>query len=330
MKAPSKDWKEDVAADEEKRFNEYAEKIVEIQKKKSAIFGNGRALHRKMICGLLAKLQVFENLPEYASQGLFAKPGVHDAWIRISNGGVDVKSDSLPDIRGFAIKVLGQNSPSALGNGNTQNQDFTLINQSAFSFPKSAPFIALVLAASESPFALLTLMLGTYGIIGGVQKIIKTVKTFGKPFSGFMTETFYSAAPIACGEYAARVRLIPVAAKPNLTPNNSDLSLDIKKALAKDSVEFNLQLQFFVDEKVTPIEDASVDWLESESPYVTVAKLTIPSQNLDSEESKALADKMEKTFFDPWNAFLAHRPLGDVMRARKVVYYASQKGRGAN
>ena len=68
----------------------------------------------------------------------------------------------------------------------------------------------------------------------------------------------------------------------------------------------------------------------SESPYVTVAKLTIPSQNLDSEESKALADKMEKTFFDPWNAFLAHRPLGDVMRARKVVYYASQKGRGAN
>jgi hypothetical protein len=69
MKAPSKDWKEDVAADEEKRFNEYAEKIVEIQKKKSAIFGNGRALHRKMICGLQAKLQVLEKLPEYASQG---------------------------------------------------------------------------------------------------------------------------------------------------------------------------------------------------------------------------------------------------------------------
>jgi hypothetical protein len=330
MKAPSKDWKEDIAADEEKRFNGYAEKIVEIQKKKSASFGNGRALHRKMICGLQAKLQVMDNLPEYARQGLFAKPAIYDAWIRISNGGVDVKPDGVPDIRGFAIKVLGQNAPSALGNGNTQNQDFTLINQSAFSFPKSAPFIDLVLAASESPFALLKHMLGTYGIIGGFQKIAKTVKTFGKPFSGFMTETFYSSAPIACGDYACRVRLIPVAAKPNLTPNKSDLSTDIKKALATEAVEFSLQLQFFVDEKITPIEDASVDWLETESPYVTVAKLTIPSQSLDSAEAKSLAEKIEKTIFDPWNALLAHRPLGDVMRARKVVYYASQKGRGAN
>ena len=34
MKVPSKDWREDIAADEEKRFNEYAEKIAEIQKKK--------------------------------------------------------------------------------------------------------------------------------------------------------------------------------------------------------------------------------------------------------------------------------------------------------
>ncbi len=330
MKAPSKDWKEDIASDEEKKFNEYAEKIAEIQKKKSVAFGNGRALHRKMICGLRAKLQVMDNLPEYAKQGLFVKPASYDTLIRISNGGVDVKPDAVPDIRGFAIKVLGQNAPSALGNGNTQNQDFTLINQSAFSFPKSAPFIALVLAASESPFALLKHMIGTYGLIGGFQKIAKTVKTFGKPFSGFMTETFHSAAPIACGEYAARVRLIPIAAKPNLTPNKSDLSVDIKNALATETVEFNLQLQFFVDEKITPVEDASVDWLESESPYITVAKLVIPSQNLDSADAKTLAEKIEKTLFDPWNALLAHRPLGDVMRARKVVYYASQKQRGAN
>jgi hypothetical protein len=33
--------------------------------------------------------------------------------------------------------------------------------------------------------------------------------------------------------------------------------------------------------------------------------------------------------FDPWSGLLAHRPLGEVMRARKVAYLVSQKGRGA-
>jgi len=33
--------------------------------------------------------------------------------------------------------------------------------------------------------------------------------------------------------------------------------------------------------------------------------------------------------FDPWQALMAHRPLGEVMRARKAVYFASQKERGA-
>jgi hypothetical protein len=37
----------------------------------------------------------------------------------------------------------------------------------------------------------------------------------------------------------------------------------------------------------------------------------------------------EKSVFDPWQALAAHRPLGDVQRARKVVYFESQKGRGA-
>jgi hypothetical protein len=38
---------------------------------------------------------------------------------------------------------------------------------------------------------------------------------------------------------------------------------------------------------------------------------------------------VEAAIFDPWGALMEHRPLGDVMRARKVVYYASEKERGA-
>jgi hypothetical protein len=35
-----------------------------------------------------------------------------------------------------------------------------------------------------------------------------------KPFRSFARETFFSAAPIACGSYAASLRLVPVGDPP--------------------------------------------------------------------------------------------------------------------
>jgi len=96
---------------------------------------------------------------------------------------------------------------------------------------------------------------------------------------------------------------------------------------AGEPLRFRLQLQFFVDEARTPIEDASVDWPEEVAPYVTVGVLSLPPQDPGSAEGKALAAAAETTAFDPWRALMAHRPLGEVMRARKVVYYQSQAGR---
>jgi hypothetical protein len=40
-----------------------------------------------------------------------------------------------------------------------------------------------------------------------------------------------------------------------------------------------------------------------------------------------LAADIEAAAFDPWAALMEHRPLGEVMRARKVVYFQSQSGR---
>jgi hypothetical protein len=88
-------------------------------------------------------------------------------------------------------------------------------------------------------------------------------------------------------------------------------------------------LQFFVDEASTPIEDASVDWQDSIAPYVTVARLGIPQQEFADDAARQFDAQVEAAAFDPWSALMDHRPLGDVMRARKVVYFASQKTRGA-
>ena len=55
----------------------------------------------------------------------------------------------------------------------------------------------------------------------------------------------------------------------------------------------------------------------------------LPAQDLAADDGHAFADQVEGCVIDPWQALAEHRPLGDVQRARKVVYYASQRGRGA-
>ena len=206
---PSTQWQEKVAADEAQRFAAYAQQFAAIQTRKSKKYGVGRALHRKQITAAQGTLDVLPNLPPFARQGLFAKPARLDVWVRLSNGGMDHASDRVPDVRGFALRVLGVRGDSALGNGPAVSQDFALINQEVFAFPQSGEFVDFVVAASRGNASLLRFLVQRYGWLGGPARLLKLASTMAVPFRGFAAQTFFSAAPIACGAYAARVRLVP-------------------------------------------------------------------------------------------------------------------------
>ena len=323
----STEWREVVAADEAQRFAGYGQQFAELQARKSKKFGTGRALHRKQLTAAQGELEVLSDLPAFARHGLFAEPGKFEVRVRLSNGGMDRAPDRTPDIRGFAFKVLGVKGDSALNNGPAKSQDFTLINQEVFGFASSEEFVSFVLAAAKGNGALLKHLIRRYGLLGGPARLIKLFKTVGKPFGGFATEALYSAAPMACGPYAVRVRLVPGAANGVATPGASaDWGADFAARLARQALQWDLQLQPFVSEAQTPIEDASVNW---SSPYTTVARLKLPLQDSASRKGQTLLAQVEAEVFDPWQALAAHRPLGDVQRARKVVYFESQKGRNA-
>ena len=324
--APSTAWKETPAADEAQRYAQYAKQFETIQARKSKKYGEGRALHRKQITAATGSLEILDTLPKFATHGLFASPGTYEVWVRLSNGGMDKASDRTPDIRGFSLRVLGVQGDSALGNGPAKSQDFTLINQEKFAFSGSDEFVGFVVAASGGGGALIKYLFKRYGLLGGPKRILNMVQAMKKPFGGFATEPMFSAVPIACGPYAVRVRLVPSESNGPATPGaDTDWGADFAARMAKQALTWDLQLQPFVNETITPIEDASVNWT---SPYVTVARLTIPKQKSDSAKGKVLAERVEAAVFDPWQALVAHRPLGDVQRARKVVYFQSQKGRG--
>ena len=328
MAQPSTAWQEKVAPDEAERFARYAAAFAEMQRRKSERFGPGRALHRKQVLGLAGRLEVLPGLPEHARHGLFASPGSHDAWVRLSNGSADRAPDRRPDVRGFAVKVLGLRGPGALG-GETTSQDFLLINHPAFAFPRSDEFVELVLAAGKGGGALLAHVFRRYGPVGGARFLARFARSIGRPFSGFATEPFYSAAPIACGPYAARVRLLPAS-----TAGDPGRGRRLGRRLPPPARRRRPGLR-----PPAPV-------LHRRAGHAHRGRLgglargggalpapwpgwSLRSARPASRSTSRCRGASRAAIFDPWPALAAHRPLGDVMRARKVVYFASEKGRGA-
>jgi hypothetical protein len=324
MKTASTQWQETVGADEETRFERYGRELVEMQRR---VGGSGRALHRNQRLGLRAAFEVLGDLPAHARHGMFATPRRCEAQIRLSNGSALQQADHKPDVRGFAVKVVGVEGPGALGSA-THAQCFLFINTPAFAFRTAEAFMGVVLAAARGPLPLVGHIIKQHGVIGGLKHARELGKGLGKPFAGFAREAFHSAAPIACGPYAVKLRLMPVGDGAPAA-RRGDWGHDMTARLAKGELRWELQLQFFVDAAITPIEDPTVVWPESESPFVTVARLVAPAQDPDTADGKALGQQIEAGTFDPWLALAEHRPLGEIMRARKVAYFASQQARGA-
>ncbi len=315
MAGPSTAWREQIDPDEDARFARQAEKIAAAHKAKAAKYGQGRFLHRKPIFAARGTFEVLPNLPDHARHGLFAAPKAYRAVVRLSNGGMEVQANAKPDIRGFAIKVEGASGASSLG-GTTDHQDFLLVNQESFGARTSDEFVDVIAALAKGQGALLWHLIRTHGLGGGFARVKLLTAVLGKPFSGFATETFNSLAPVAVGPYAAKVGLIPASAP---AANRKDFEQDMKDRIAAGPVTFTVALQFFTDEATTPIENPTVVWPQAKSPFVPVARLTLTEA----------AEGVEAMRFDPWGGLADHRPLGELMRARKVAYYTSQKGRGA-
>ncbi|MEZ5184502.1 MAG: hypothetical protein R2720_02050 [Candidatus Nanopelagicales bacterium] len=311
---PSTDWTEDVSDDEDARHAAFAETIVGLQSRISRKAGPGRAFHRKQVAALRGRLTVPGDLPAYAAHGLFAQAGEYAVVIRMSNGAMVPQPDAVPDIRGFALSVRGLAAPGALGTA-TDRQDFLLINRPAFGFRDSRDFAELVPVAIRGQSALLSHLTSKHGIVGGGVEMARQVAGLARPFSGFATSDFHSCAPVAWGPYAAHVHVQPVGAGRNLLAWR-DFGGDIRNRIARAPLRWNLQAQFFTDPDTTPIEDGRRAW---RSPKVTVGLL--------QAEDLANPDEIAIDHFDPWMALVEHRPLGEIMRARRAAYVASFRNR---
>jgi hypothetical protein len=156
---------------------------------------------------------------------------------------------------------------------------------------------------------------------GVLLAAVENLRDMKRPFTGFATSEFFSIMPVTFGDYAARLKLC-AASTTTARAARDDWARDIYARLAEGDLEFPFQAQFFEDEDRTPIEDPAARW---DAPWLTLARLHVPAQKQQAD----LDQIIEHSDFDPWAGAPAHRPLGELMRARKAAYFASRRGRGA-
>jgi Catalase len=319
---------ETVTADEATRYEGYGKELAELQQKRVAKAGGTlqRALHLKAHTGAAGEL-VINAAPESARVGVFASPGQRfPVYVRFSNGSSSGQPDKAPDVRGFALKLVGvPGKKLILGLENAQTQDFLFINDPALPFRDPEEFMAFVRAAKDGPALMIPRLFSGVGF-GRALSILKRALSSPKVLS-FATHAFHTAAPLSLGTAAVKLGLFPLPA-PSVPASSGDHYLrdDLVLRLKGGPLAWSLRAQLFSDEQSTPIEDASVVW---PGPWVELATLTLPKQDLDSPKGKEISALVESFSFDPWHAIAEHRPLGAIMRARAVAYKFSVIARSA-
>jgi hypothetical protein len=265
-----------------------------------------------------AEFIVPDGLPEAHRVGLFAVPRTYPAWIRFANAASD--SDRERDIRGMSIQVTnvaGENLAPEAG-----TQDFVLNSHPVMIAGTTRDFLDL-LRATEA---------------GGVRRIAYFLTHINSARIGaaarqnpschldiqYWSTTPYQFGPNRIVKYAVRPTSRRTSKKPD-TLTDTYLTDNMRAHLDQEEATFDFLIQFHVDDRRTPIEDAAVEWQVKDSPYHRVGLIKIPRQRFDDAERSR---RGEQIAFNPWHCLSAHTPLGGMNRARREIYRAMADFRG--
>jgi hypothetical protein len=296
------------------------------------------------------EFEILGGTPSEYAQGIYAKPGRHEAMVRFSNGTNHVGGDQfLGPITGIGLKVFGIEGKTLLEDEpDSHTFDYALINHPVFFVNTVAHYVfiqSLFAGLGLPPPAHLTLEERQAGLhrilynfvtgkgtlppeqwaweeLGAFLNLAQT-----KPVN-LLLSTYWTMGAVRHGDYVAKVRAAPVQA---FADRVEQRALDLTSAeqvfrptlvaeLRKRPYEFDIQVQLCTDLAQMPVEKTTVRWPESLSPYVTVAKLRLPQQDIGGEDN---FEKMDKTSMTAWRVTEPHRPLGSIMRSRKEVYRQS-------
>ena len=320
-----------------------------------------RPFHAKAHGCVKAVFSPVENLADYSGVG--EDPGIlkpigstYDAIIRFSNAKGEMLADTGDDLKGFAMRIFnvsGTRLRSTVSGFNYQgeasSQDFLLTN-APVHFAKDAQEMVEFAEFITQPGSIIKSLL-PWKLRGFQQKLGNAFKALGdikdQQTDSVLKSNYYSRTPFAVGKRAAKFWISPapcdwqpqdskapfILQNPNhplakrtplkKTPSTSrhHYREELVESLGKSDFCFDFNVQFQVDPSRQCIEEADIEWKEEEAPSIRVAQIRIPKQVFATPDNDRACESLG---FNPWNGLEAHRPLGNMNRARETVYYEVQ------
>ena len=289
-----------------------------------------RVSHAKAHGAAVGELVVLDNLPEPLAQGLFRPGARYPVIARLANVPGELESDAVGTQRGMAIKILDVEGERLAGHADA-TQDFVLDTGNRFAAGTAAQFLMnhrMLEHAPQIPDALKAAVSSASRTgnkaLHAVGADSAMLDFFGHSRVHPLAEAYFTQAPIRYGDHVAKLAIVPVSreqrelADDAIDRQDSDgLRTATVSYLREHAAEFEIRVQLCTDLETMPIEDASKEWPEEKSPYRTVARLTLPTQDAFSPPRRKFVDGLS---FSPAHSLAAHRPLGSIMRARLRAY----------
>lgn len=284
----------------------------------------------------LSRMPGSSDVRERLARGIFGRPGTYPAIVRFANADGGHRDDRWRDVRAlsFAIEVAS----NVLG-GATR-LDFSMNSATIFPINDAHAFAIAVRVLSAQGFrakfrAFRSL---SWSDVRGLLRTMRLGKKQqkGTPLLPYQQLRYWSTVPYQHGERdAIKYSAIPGEnpARP-LQPGPNRLQDEIVRHVNEDDrmSEFTFSLQLLEPEKMTHegerrepsfwVENAAIEWKESESPFHPVGRLTLlPRSVLTPAETEAFAIDVTE------HSTPESRPIGSINRARWHGERASREAR---
>ena len=278
-----------------------------------------RDAHPKAHGCVRAECIVNDNLPEDLRVGIFREPRTYPAWIRFSASNATIQKDQKKDAHGFSIKLMNVPGEKILESEKLETtHDFILANNRVYFIRNLEDYLLLTEAVAQS--RLLGFFFGWNPFKWRLHELKCTYQATHHPVYNLLQTQYWSETPYKWGNTAAKYSVRPRLPATDTKPCSSSpnfLQQSMAQTLDAHEVVFDFMIQLQTDPVKMPVEDATVVWNESLSPFRKVAVIRIPPQVFVTPERLRFAENLSYT---PWHALPEHIPLGGINRARRTVY----------
>ena len=305
-----------------------------------------RDAHAKSHGILRGELHLSPNLPEHLAQGMFKEAKVYPVIIRLSTSPGAIQPDSSPAVKGLAIKIIGVTGKKFLPEeADAVTQDFLMVNDTIIPTGDVKTYHDMQLRIEKlahTPEAVQNVV-NEVGVLA--DKALEVLEAVGikkelnmvvqpHPNRHILGETYTTLGAIRYGDYVAKIGLAPLSDNVKaLAGKDVDVSEPgayrdmVVDFFRTQGAEYELRAQLCTDLKTMPVEDASIDWPQDQSPYQTLGKIVIPAQDTFSPARRVFADDVLS--FNPFHCLPEHLPLGSINRVRIKAYASSTNYRHA-